>query len=438
MSSITRKLALLEFREKAKIAIPALVFVLVAFWITAQFVEPAPPRHIVLACGPLEGAYYAYGQRYRDLIASQGITVELRTTEGAVENLNLLETETGNVDAAFIQGGLGSLSETDTPHSLGSLFFEPLLIFHRQELAIQRLTDLKGLRIAVGEKGSGTRHLALQLLEQNRVTSDNTTLIPLGFQEATDNLVNGGLDVAIFITHSTPFIRKLALSPEITLLGMERADAYALRNQFLHVLHLPQGAIDLGRDIPKQDMKLVAPTAQLVVRSDLHPALKYLLLEAARRVHEAGGGLERSGQFPTPKYLDFPLSPQADRFFRSGPPFLQRYLPFWVAIFLDRMKIMLLPLIALLYPLFKIIPQVYRWRMRSRIYRWYARLESVDPKADLAKENPRIKEYLEELDQIEEQVAKISVPLAFSEDLYHFRLHIEMLRDKLKNMTEEA
>lgn len=438
MSSITRKLAFLEFREKAIIGVPALVLVLVGFWITAQFVEPAPPRHIVLACGTLEGAYYAYGQRYRDLIEPHGFSVELKTTAGAVENLKLLETETSHVDAAFIQGGLESLSETEILQSLGSLFFEPLLIFHRKELSLQRLTDLKGLRIAAGEKGSGTRYLALQLLEQNGVTSNNTTLIPYGFQEATDNLVNGGLDVAIFISHSTPFLRKLAISPEITLMGMERAEAYALLNQFLHVLHLPEGAIDLGRNIPKQEMKLVAPTAQLVVRSDLHPALKYLLLETARKAHESGGGFERAGQFPSPRYLDFPISREANRYYRSGPPFLQRYLPFWAAVFLNRMKIMLLPLIALIYPLFKIIPQVYRWRMRSRIYRWYARLESVDPKVSLGNETPRINRYLEELDEIEEQVAKISVPLAFSEDLYHFRLHIEMLRDKLKNMAEQA
>jgi len=249
--------------------------------------------------------------------------------------------------------------------------------------------------------------------------------------------VNGGLDVAIFISHSAPFLRELTTSPEINLLGMERADAYAILNQFLHVLHLPEGAIDLQRNIPKQDMKLVAPTAQLTVRSELHPALKYLLLQAARQVHGAGGGFEREGQFPSPKYLDFPLSREADRFYRSGPPLLQRYLPFWVAVFLDRMKIMLLPLIALLYPLFKIIPQVYRWRMRSRIYRWYARLESVDPKVGRGNVNSQINEYLDELDQIEDQVAKISVPLAFSEDLYHFRLHIEMLRSKLKLMTDK-
>lgn len=386
----------------------------------------------------MEGAYFAYGKKYRDLMGRNGITVELKITSGSVENLKHLGTGTEKVDAAFVQGGLSSLIGADRMQSLASLFFEPLFIFHQGGLPLKRLTDVKGHRVAIGEKGSGTRHLVSQLLAQNGITSENTTLVSYGFQEATDNLLNGGLDAAMFVSHSTPFLRKLAQAPSITLMGIERADAYAMRNQFLQVLTLPEGAIDLARNLPNRDLSLVAPTAQLAVRSELHPALKYLLLDTARKLHQSGGGFEREGQFPAPINLDFPLSPEADRFFRSGPPFLQRYLPFWIAVFLNRMKIMLLPMIALLYPLFKIIPQVYRWRMRSRIYRWYARLESVDPEADRELAAASLQEYLGELDQIEEQVSRISVPLAYSEELYDLRLHIEMLRSKLKMMSIEA
>ncbi|CAB5082049.1 hypothetical protein D3OALGA1CA_296 [Olavius algarvensis associated proteobacterium Delta 3] len=437
MGRVLQNFTLLEFREKIKIGLPALVLVLVVFWIAYQFVDPAPPRRILLACGATEGAYFAYGNQYRDVIARAGITVDLRITAGAVENLELLETASGGVDAAFVQGGLGALSRSDDLRSLGGIFFEPLLIFHQNGLDLQQLTDLKGLRIAIGKEGSGTRYLLQQILEQNGVTSENTGLFAYGFQEAADNLLNGGLDVAMFISHSTPFLRELAAAPSITLMGMERADAYALRNQFLTVLKLPEGALDLATNIPDRDLQLVAPTAQLVVRSDLHPALMYLLLEAATQVHHSSGGFERQGEFPATKHLDFPLSREAERYYRSGPPFLQRYLPFWVAIFLTRMKIMLLPMIALVYPLFKIIPHVYRWRMRSRIYRWYAGLESVDPESDRGQAAERLQEYLEELDRIEEQVSQISVPLSFAEDLYHFRLHVEMLRSKLKQLASD-
>jgi hypothetical protein len=219
-------------------------------------------------------------------------------------------------------------------------------------------------------------------------------------------------------------------------MGLERAGAYALRYHYLHVFKLPEGVIDFQNNIPSHDLTLVAPTAQLVARSDLHPALVDLFLETAEKIHKSGGGFESRGEFPSPKYLDYELNEDAKRFYRSGPPFLQRYLPFWVATFLSRMKIMLLPLVALLYPLFKLMPPIYRWRMRSRIYRWYSELEAVDPEMNKEDLTDSLDEYLLMLDNLEEKVSNISVPLAFSEELYALRLHIDMLRNKLYKVRE--
>ncbi len=220
-------------------------------------------------------------------------------------------------------------------------------------------------------------------------------------------------------------------------MGLQRAEAYALRYHYLHVLKLPEGVIDFQDNIPSHDINLVAPTTQLVARSDLHPALIDLFLQSAEKIHKSGGGFESRGEFPAPKYLDYELSEDAKRFYRSGPLFLQRYLPFWVATFLSRMKIMLLPLVALLYPLFKLMPPIYRWRMRSRIYRWYSELESVD--LGMNKENltASFDEYLLMLDNLEEKVSNISVPLAFSRELYSLRVHIDMLRDKIYKAREK-
>ncbi|MBC2713563.1 MAG: hypothetical protein HGJ94_21960 [Desulfosarcina sp.] len=201
-------------------------------------------------------------------------------------------------------------------------------------------------------------------------------------------------------------------------------------------MKLPEGALDFSANIPFSDLILAAPTTQLVVRSELHPALVDLLLLTARSVHQKGGEFEREGEFPAPKYLDFGLSEEAERFYRTGPPFLQRYLPFWVATFLTRMKIMLLPLIVLLFPLFKIMPLAYRWKMRSKIYRWYAKLEAVDPKVHKKDLPARLDDYLLKLDLIEDQVSNISVPLAYSEELYALRLHIGMLRNELIKARE--
>ena len=294
------------------------------------------------------------------------------------------------------------------------------------------------MRIAVGAEGSGTKVLAMQLLELNGINAKNTQLLLYDSQQAVEGLLNGEIDVAFFVTtHRSSYLRPLLKSKSITLMGLQRAEAYALRYHYLHVLKLPEGVIDFQDNIPSRDLTLVAPSTQLVARSDLHPALIELFLQTAEIVHEPGGGFERRGEFPAPKYLDFELSPEAKRFYRSGTPFLKRYLPFWVANFLNRMKIMLLPLVALLYPLFKLMPPIYRWRMRSRIYRWYSELEAVDlgmNKEDLA---ASLDEYLLMLDNLEEKVSNISVPLAFSRELYSLRVHIDMLREKLYKDLEK-
>jgi hypothetical protein len=203
------------------------------------------------------------------------------------------------------------------------------------------------------------------------------------------------------------------------------------------VLKVPEGVIDFKANIPSRDLTLVAPTTQLVARSDLHPALISLLLEAAKVVHKTGGEFEREGEFPTPKYLDFELSAEAERFYQYGPPFLQRYLPFWIAIFVSRITILLLPLVAVVLPLFKLMPLVYRWRMRSKIYRWYSKLRAFDPEMHRQEGTERLRAYLAELDGIEEKVSNISVPLSYSEELYHLRMHIDLLRSKLKLMIEK-
>ncbi len=245
-------------------------------------------------------------------------------------------------------------------------------------------------------------------------------------------LLNGEVDVAFFVsTHLAAHVINLIDSKSVKLMGLERAEAYALLYHYLYVLKVPEGVIDFEANIPARDLTLVAPTTQLVARPDLHPALINLLLEAAEIVHEFGGDFEREGEFPTPKYLDFKLSQDAERFYKFGPPFLQRYLPFWIAILVSRITILLLPLVAVVLPLFKLMPLVYRWRMRSKIYRWYSKLRAFDPERHKEEGTERLQEYLVELEGIEAKVSNISVPLSFSEELYHLRMHIDLLRISL-------
>jgi uncharacterized protein len=427
----------LDTKEKIKIFWPTILVLIVGFVLAYQFVAPAPPRSITIGTGSPGGAYFDYALAYRKLLAEDGIELKLRNTAGSAENLKLLEAASDGVDVAFVQGGLKHLAQTNKLVSLGSLFFEPLWIFQRNDIQLKRLPDLKDLRVAVGKEGSGTRILATHLLDLNSITAESTRLLSIGYQKAADMLLTGEIDVAIFVsTHRASYVLQLLKSRSVKLIGLERAEAYALRYHYLYVLKLPEGVLDFSANIPSRDLILAAPTTQLVVRSELHPALIDLLLLAAKKVHQKGGGFEREGEFPSPKYLDFELSEQAERFYQTGPPFLQRYLPFWIATFLNRMKIMLLPLIVLLFPLFKIMPLAYRWKMRSKIYRWYSKLEAVDPKVHKQDLPEHLNDYLIELDLIEEQVSNISVPLAYSDELYALRLHIGMLRNALLTVQE--
>lgn len=372
-----RKETKLGFREKFIIVCPAVILVILAFVVAYYFVDPVPPRRITIGCGPPEGANYKFAQTYREILSRKGIALELRNTAGSAENLKLLGAQAGGVDVAFVQGSMKSLARDSDLVSLGSLFFEPLWIFHRRNLALQRMPDLKGLRLAVGEEGSGTKILTMRLLRLNGVNSENTAILSSGYQKAADMLLNGEVDAAFFVsTHLSPYVTKLIDSKSVNLMGLERAEAYALIHHYLYILKVPEGVIDFAANIPDHDLTLVAPTTQLVARSDLHPALINLLLMAAKIVHKFGGEFEREGEFPTPKYLDFKLSAEAERFYRYGPPFLQRYLPFWVAIVVSRATILLLPLVAVVLPLFKFMPLLYRWRMRSKIYRWYSESQS--------------------------------------------------------------
>ena len=433
-----RKKEKLDTKEKLRIFGPATVMAIVGFLVAYQFVAPAPPRNISIGTGSPKGAYFAFGKKYSEFFAKENIALEVKITAGSAENLKLLEADSDGVDIAFVQGGMSALARTENLVSLGSLYFEPLWIFHQNDLILNRLSDLKGLRVAVGGDGSGTKVLAMQLLGLNGITAKDTRLLSYDSLQAVERLLNGEIDVAFFVTtHRSAYLFRLLKSKSIKLMGLERAEAYALRYHYLHVLKLPEGVIDFQDNIPSRDLTLVAPTTQLVARSDMHPALIELFLQSAEKIHKSGGGFESQGEFPSPKYLDYELSQDAKRFYRSGPLFLQRYLPFWVATFLSRMKIMLLPLVALLYPLFKLMPPIYRWRMRSRIYRWYSELEAVDPEMRKEDLTENLEEYLSVLDNLEEKVSNISVPLAFSRELYSLRVHINMLRDKLYKDSEK-
>lgn len=416
---------------------PAILLTAAAFVIAYHFVQPAPPRHITMATGAKDGVYYYYGRMYRSLMAQEGIDVTLEETAGSIANIDLLDH--AKADVAFVQSGTRNDDGNTALRSLASLYFEPIWVFARKTLPVARLADLRGRRVAVGGEGSGTRVLALQLLADTGLDEAAFQSSPLGGADAAKALREGKLDAAFFIDPANaPFVHDLFTARDVRLLPVDRAAAYRLQHRFLSFLTLPEGAIDLAADVPAADTALLAPAANLVVREDFHPALAELLLIKARKIHGYPGLFEEAGDFPSRKYLEYPIADAAQRFFDSGPSLLQRYLPFWAANVIDRLKIMLLPLVALAYPLFKIIPPTYDWRMRSRIDRWYKELQSIERDMEAGASRDELLHRLTQLEALERNVRRLTMPVAYGNALYSLRLHIAMLRDELHSAVERC
>jgi TRAP transporter TAXI family solute receptor len=419
-------------REFLKIFGPAIIITLIGFVVVYQFVDPAPPDHVSIGTGSQTGAYYPFGKQYEKILTRDGITLEVRSTAGSVENIKLLKSPEDGVDVAFVQGGIGNPVDSPDLASLGSLYFEPLWVFHRTDMPVKRLSDLHQKRIAVGPEGSGTRAVALQLLADNSITTDETSIFPTGGNEAVKALKQGVIDVAFFVASArSSVVQTLLKTRGISLMSFERAEAYTRIHRFLSSVILPEGVIDFDLNIPSEDIVLLAPAAILVAREDIHPALIDLLLQAASEVHRGGGLFEEVNQFPSQKYVDFPLNKDAVRFFKHGPPFLQRFLPFWAATLVDRLKIMLLPLLTLLIPLMKIVPPGYRWRVRRKIFHWYKELQAVDLEVNENDPLEKLNTYLTELRKIDEEVKQVTVPLSYAAELYALRIHIAHVQRRI-------
>jgi TRAP-type uncharacterized transport system substrate-binding protein len=417
---------------------PAALVIGIAFVATFYFIKPAPPKKLVLAMATDEGGFRYYARKYQEALAKHGITLELHPTKGSVTSVGLLADENSGVDVSFVQSGTATEEKTESIVSLGSLSYIPLWVFYRGE-PIDDVRALGGKRIAVGPEESGTRALALKLLAINGVDKAPTELLPFARDEAVEKLKQGQLDAVFLVSPAeSPMIKKLTAEPGVHLLSFARADAYTRRFPFLSKHVLPRGVFDLAADVPEGDVVLIAPTANLLAKDSLHPALAYLLMRTASELHGSAGMLDRLGEFPAPLEAGFPLSSEARRYYTSGVPFLQRYLPFWAANLVDRLWVMLVPVIAVLVPLVRAVPAVLLWRVRSRIFRWYASLKEIELQLE---ENPgleMLEDMMKRLEEAERAVNRIPVPLAYAENLYFFREHIDVVRRRLLRKLSEA
>ena len=409
---------------------PLVLLIVAGFWIASKFIAPPVPKHITISTGNENDAYYYFAEKYRDELKKEGITLDIISSSGSLENIERLQQN--KADIAFIQGG--TATEIEGLESLGSLYYEPVWIFLNSNITTKQLNDFSGLRISTGPDGSGTQVIAQILLGLNEINGQNSTLLTHTNDEAANNLLDHKIDVAFFVASAkTPVIQKLFHDKRVYLLNLERAKAYSLMLSYLSKISLAEGIIDLQQNIPDQAISLIAPTANLLVRDDLHSALQVLLLEAAKKIHSGPGLFSPADEFPTVRNTVTPVSEIAERYFKVGPPFLMRYLPFSVAIFIDRMIVLLIPLLALMLPLIKIMPPLYRWRVRSNIYRRYDELQKVENKIyDHPLTMDERHELTAELERIETEVISVKTPLSYADQLYNLLMHIDLVRKKIK------
>lgn len=418
-----------------------LLLVLVIFAVAWYFVEPAPPKRIVIAVGAKDGAYWQFAQRYAEFFKQYDIELELRKTGGSLENYQLLVAE-NDIHVAIVQGGSvpEQIRDLNQLESIASLYLEPVWVFYRGDKLITELRQLKGKTIAVGRKNSGTQALSHLMLKENGVERTKTgRFIEVGGDDAKAQLQAGKVDAAFFVTSpQSRIIHDLILTDDVKLLSFERHEAYSQRFPFLSDVVLQRGVVDLSKNLPAESVHLVSPAANLVASHELHDSLIPLFIKAATVTHERGERLTRSEKFPSTDFVEFPLNESARLYFESGPPFLQKYLPFWLASLVDRTKVLLWPLVTLMFPLFKIASPLYRWRIRSRIYKWYEVLRAIEADLKPGTSHAALSGHIDAVADIERELDDLnSVPLAHMEEFYNLRLHVELVRSRVKRLQAE-
>jgi len=401
------------------------------FW----FVHSAPPRELIITSGPAGSSFERFAEGYRDQLASNGVTLKIVSSQGSVENLERLEDPAYRVDIGFVQSGTPEGTNTQKLFSLGSVAYEPLLVFYRGANSMSLLSGLNGRRLAIGAVGSGTHSLVTTLLQTNGITPGGATQFEnLDADAAAKALLDGTVDAVFLMGDSASglTVRTLLRAPGIQLMSFEQADAYVRRFNFLNKLKLPEGGIDLGKNLPAQDVWLIGPSVELVARQKLNPALSDLLLEAAHEVHGKASLLQNQGEFPAPLVHEFKISPDASRYYKSGKTLLYRWLPFWLASLLNRILVAFVPFILVLIPGLRMIPAGYKWRIQLRIYRWYRKLIALERELDGQLTATKLEELRARLGEIEKVVAHMRVPASFANQFYTMRQHIDYVREKLQ------
>jgi TRAP-type uncharacterized transport system substrate-binding protein len=424
----------LAYRRYLVMALIAVAILTVAaVWLAFTLLRPTPPRTIAMATDP-EGSISAeLGKRYQKLLARNGIEVRLVPSVGAVENVARLRDSKSGISVGIIPSGITNQQQSPDLVSLGTLFYEPLWFFYHATQRAVRHESLRGMRISIGPEGSGTHALSVELLARVGIIERNAKLLPLTPEVGAEKLMHGEIDAAVMLAAwESPVVRQLLSAEDINLASVPRADAFVALYPFLSKVMLPAGVGDMVKNRPPTDVVLLAPKANLVVRKDLHPAIQYLLLEAATEIHSGPGMFRKAGQFPAPESIDLPLSGDAHQFYKSGPPFLQRHLPFWLAVLVQQLMVLLIPVLAVLYPMLRFLPAAYDWAMQQRVFGLYNELKLLEDQVAPRNAQESVADLVARLDRLEDRASRFRLPVSYRPLLYALRLHIGVVRQRVQ------
>lgn len=420
--------------------VPLILLLTASMWAAIQFIEPPPPKQLSIAAATKGSPYYVLAERYKAYLAKNGVTLDIRETGGTFDNLKMLSDPAFGVGLGFLQGGTATGADAHGIKSLGRVMYEPLWIFANVNTKIERIADLAGKRVLTGPAGGGTNNLAVRMLEANEVTAANATLVNMELPAYVDELESGKADAGFLVLAAgAKTIQRLFASPHVKLVDLAQAEAYSQRFPFLSPLVLKQGIVNFAKTIPPADTNMVATRTILAVRDDLHPALANLMTQALIAVHGEpelntkgeAAIFAKTGEFPMQTDPELTVSEQARRVYRSGPPFLQRFLPFGIATLFDRLIVLAVPLLGILLPVFKFAPMIYTWQVRQRLLYWYKELKRVERGVDGQTDPVKLASARTRIEEIEDIVNRIPIPLAFTNQLYDLRGHIDVVRRRL-------
>lgn len=414
------------------VSIPILLLIIASFYITSQFIQPSPKKEFTIATGSLNGQYYNTALKYKEILEKQKVKVNILTSKGSVNNLELLENK--KADMAFVQNGIDYNKKDTNIEAIASTNYEPLWIFYKNEgYEMDYIIQLISKKISLGEKGSGTFDLASKILNDNKINNTNSKLLNYSTKDAKDKLLKGEIDAMfVVVSPDSPIIKELLNDPNISLFSFKRSKAYSRKYTFLESLNLYEGTLDLYKNLPSEDINLLSTTASLVIRNDFSEELTRLVLKSIKEVHNTKGLFQKENQFPNAHNITMPINEEAQRYHENGDTWLEKIFPYWIASNLDRLKILLIPLITLSIPLLKGAFPLYRWSIRSKIYRWYNELQDFDLSLEKLSSKEELKQRLDELEKLKREIKEeTKVPLSYMGEYYDLIMHVELIITKI-------